>query len=430
MYNKFRAVSSILVIAELTIPVFAILTLSKIIDNHRIIIEKKKQFFISLGLTAGLALLFIMMPRLFFDFSSETDIARLQSQKLSQQVIASVIQDFESVRIAIFRSDAWRTIIIILLGASLLWLYGVKKIKKPLLIGAVAALTLFDLANVAKRYLNNGDFLPKSATKIAWTMTPADKQILTDSGPNYRVLNTSELVDPFSDASTSYYHKSIGGYHAAKLRRYQDIIDKHISTKITWGVLDMLNMKYFITQDGTVQQNPNAMGYAWAVDSVRIVANADEEIAALSEVNLRTTAVVDKRFENKLQNVDFKNIDSVTIQLTDYKINDLKYKTRSNSEQIVVFSEIYYNDGLTFWEAFIDGQPTPHFRANYILRALRVPAGEHEVNFVFKPKAYNTLNSISLICTLVLLVLCLGALAWAIFNESTKNQRIVPEKQK
>jgi uncharacterized membrane protein YfhO len=268
--------------------------------------------------------------------------------------------------------------------------------------------------------------VPKSTAAIAWPITPADKQILEDKDPNYRVLNTS--VSPFNDASTSYYHKSIGGYHAAKLRRYQDIIDKHISTNITPGVLDMLNMKYFITQNGIVQRNPNALGYAWAVDSVQIAANADEEIAALREVDLKTTVVVDKRFENYLQDFDFKKNDSVIIQLTDYKINDLKYTISSNSEQIIVFSEIYYNDGLTFWEAFIDGQPAPHFRANYILRALRVPAGEHTVEFVFKPKAYKTLDSISFTCTLLLLFLCLGTLSWSIFK-SVKNNKVSVSKK-
>ena len=437
MYNKFRAVSSILVIAELTIPVFAVLALAKIVENQRIIVEKRKQIFITLGCTAGLTLLFIVMPRLFFDFSSADDLARLNSQKLSQTVISNVIYDLENVRIAIFRSDAWRTVVIILIGVGLLWLYGTKKIKKSLLIGSIAVLTLFDLANVDKRYLNNGDFLPKSATQIAWTKTSADEQILKDSDPNFRVLNLT--VSPFNDASTSYYHKSIGGYHAAKLRRYQDIIDKHINFErenynVNAGVLDMLNMKYVINsgQDGKpiVQPNPTAMGYAWIVDSLRIVANADEEIAALNDVDLHTTAVVDKRFENQLQNFVFQHDDSATIDLIDYKINDLKYKIRSDSEQIVVFSEIYYNDGLSFWEAFIDEQPVSHFRANYILRALRVPAGEHEVRFVFKPKAYKTLDTISLFCALSLLIICLGALAWTIFKKSKYSQISVSEKQK
>ncbi|MDR3227450.1 MAG: YfhO family protein [Prevotellaceae bacterium] len=404
MYNKFRAVSSILVVAELTIPILAILSLAQIIENKRLIVEKKKQFFISLGLTGGFALLFILLPRLFFNFSSSSDFDALKSQNLSQPMMISIVDDLENVRISIFRSDAWRSVIIILIGVGLLWLYSSKKIKKSLLITAIAALTLFDLANVDKRYLNNGNFLPKSATKTAWEMTAADKEILTDSDPNYRVFSLA--VSPFNDASVSYYHKSVGGYHAAKLRRYQELIDKYLNS-VNINILSMLNMKYIITPNRnsgqlTVEQNPDAKG-AWAVDSICIVNNADEEMAALGKVDLKNTAVVDKRFENQLKDFVPQTDDTVSIELADYKINDLKYKINSNSEQVIVFSEIYYNDGLTFWEAFIDGQPVPHFRANYVLRAVRVPAGEHLVEFVFKPKIYNKLEAISLICMWIII---------------------------
>ncbi|MDR1554252.1 MAG: YfhO family protein [Prevotellaceae bacterium] len=405
MYNKFRAVSSILVVAELTIPVFAILSLCKIIENQRIIIEKKDKFLISLGLTAGLTFLFILLPKLFFGFSSQQDFDALESQNLSNTMILSIVNDLENVRISIFRSDAWRTIIIILIGSGLLWLYATKKIKKSLLIAAIAALTLFDLANVDKRYLNNSDFLPKSATKTAWEATDIDKQILSDSDPNYRVINLS--VSTFNDASTSYYHKSIGGYHGAKLRRYQDIIEKYLNT-VNINVLSMLNAKYIIFPDRNnkgkllYQKNEDALGNAWFVDSLHIVENADEEIAAIGEVNLKNTAVVDKRFENQLENFVFQKNTARTIEMTDYKINDIKYKTNSDKEQIAIFSEMYYNDGLTYWEAFIDGQPVQHFRANYVLRALRVPAGEHEIEFVFKPNAYEKLENISMICLWIL----------------------------
>ncbi|MDR2065112.1 MAG: hypothetical protein LBP85_05320 [Prevotellaceae bacterium] len=416
MYNKFRAVSSILVVAELTIPVLAVLSLCKIVENHKLIFEKKKQFLISLGLTAGFALLFILLPRLFFDFSSEQDLNALKSQNLSNSMIYSIINDLEDVRISIFRSDAWRTVIIILTGAGLLWLYGTKTIKKSLLIASVAALTLFDLANVDKRYLNNSDFLPKTATKTVWEITSADKLILDDSDPNFRVFNRS--VSAFNDASTSYHHKSIGGYHGAKLRRYQDIIDKYLDPQVNISVLNMLNTKYMILSDRNnngklfVRSNPEAFGYAWYVDSVRIVANANEEIAAIGEVNLKNTAVVDKRFENQLENVVFQKNIARTVEMIDYKINDIKYKSNSAVEQIIVFPEIYYNDGLTYWEAFIDGKPAPHFRANYILRALRVPAGEHSIEFVFKPKVYNTLEMISLICLWALITLIVVVFIW------------------
>ncbi|MDR0754257.1 MAG: YfhO family protein [Prevotellaceae bacterium] len=400
MYSKFRAVASILVVAELTIPVLAILSLCKLIENRRLMIEKRREFLISLGLTAGVALLFILLPQLFFDFFSK------QEQQAFEQNMRnpSSIQLFDalgSVRIAIFRSDAWRSIIIILIGAGLLWLYSAKTMNKSLLIAAIAILTLFDLANVDKRYLNNNDFVLKRETKTAWQSTDADRQILKDPDPNFRVFNLS--LSAFNDASTSYYHKSIGGYHGAKLRRYQDIIDKYLSS-VNMSVLNMLNTKYMIFSDPNnsgklrIQLNPDALGNAWYVDTVRIVDNPNEEIAAIGEVNLKNTAVVDKRFENQLENFVYQQDNTRTIEMTDYKINDIKYKSNSNTEQIAVFSEIYYNDGLTAWDAFIDGQPVPHFRANYVLRALRIPAGEHTIEFVFKPKAVDTLETVSMLC--------------------------------
>ncbi|MDR1348936.1 MAG: YfhO family protein [Prevotellaceae bacterium] len=424
MYNKFRTVSSILVIAELTIPILAILALAKIIENRDIIFKKRKQFLISLGFTAGFALLFILLPRLFFSFSS------LKDENISDAIASAAI---ENVRVSIFCNDAWRTVIIILIGAGLLWMYGAKKIKKSLLIALIAALTLFDLAGVDKRYLNNGDFLPKSTTKTAWEMTDVDRQILMDNDPNFRVFNIA--VSPFQDASTSYYHKSIGGYHAAKLRRYQDIIDKYLNV-IDMSVLNMLNTKYIIFPDRNngnkllVQRNIDAFGYAWYVDSVRIVENADEEIAAIGEVDLKTMVVADKRFENQLENFVFQKDTVRTIKMTDYKINDITYKTNSISEQIAVFPEIYYNDGLTCWEAFIDGQPVPHFRANYVLRALRVPAGEHTVEFVFKPKAYNTLETVSLICLWVLIIGTLLAFTSVYIVKNNKNNIVLPNTGK
>ncbi|MDR2361593.1 MAG: hypothetical protein LBD91_02575, partial [Prevotellaceae bacterium] len=329
LYNKFRAVSSILVVAELCIPVLAILALAKIIDNPRFLPEKKKAFFASIGLTAGLALVFIMAPKIFFSFLSENELSTY-AQYLRNPSYAGLFDTLEDARVAVFRSDAWRSIIIILIGAGLLWLYSAKRIKKPLLIGALAALVLFDLANVDKRYLNNDDFLPKTSTKTAWEMTPADRQILEDHDPNYRVFNLA--VSPFNDASVSYYHKSIGGYHGAKLRRYQELIDRYLS-KMNMNVLSMLNTRYFIVPDREnnsappyVQRNPDAFGNAWFADTLRLVQNADEEMAALAEVDLKTTAVVDDRFGNLLEGFVPQRDEAASIELVDYKINDLQYK--------------------------------------------------------------------------------------------------------
>jgi hypothetical protein len=408
LYNKFRAVSSILVMAELTIPVLALLALAEILKNPKLLAEKQKAFYISLGLTAGVALLFIVLPRTFFHFFSEEE-ALAYAQYMRNPSYASLFDALESARVSAFRTDAWRSIVIILIGAGALWLYGAKKLKRPVLIGALAVLVLFDLANVDKRYLSNDDFVPKVTTQVAWPMTNSDKTILEDTDPNYRVLNLT--TSPFQDAGTSYYHKSIGGYHAAKLRRYQELIDAYIS-KMNTEVLSMLNTRYLIMkgEDGQprVQTNPEAFGNAWFVDNLKIVQNADEEMAALGEVDLKTTAVVDARFNKQVEGFVAQHDETASIELVDYKINDITYKVNAHSEQVVVFSEIYYNDGLTAWEAFIDGQPAPHFRANYVLRALRVPAGTHTVEFVFKPKAYARLEMASVI-SLVLLFLSIGA---------------------
>ncbi|MDR3350475.1 MAG: YfhO family protein [Prevotellaceae bacterium] len=415
MYNKFRAVSSILVIAELAIPLLALLALAETVKNPKLLVEKRKAFFISLGLTAGVALLFILFPHVFFQFFSEEEM-QAYAQYMRNPSYAPLFDALETARVSAFRADAWRSIVIIGIGVTLLWLYGAKKIKQPLLTGALAALVLFDLANVDKRYLDNSDFVPKTAAKAAWEMTDADKLILEDADPNYRVLNLT--VSPFQDAGTSYYHKSVGGYHGAKLRRYQELIDRYLS-KIDIHVLSMLNTRYLIVPDKDngqpqVQRNPEAFGNAWFVDTLRFVSSADEEIAALGEVNLKTTAVVDNRFGAQLEGFAPQRDETAQVELAAYKINDIQYKVKSNSEQVVVFSEIYYDDGLTRWEAFIDGRPAPHFRANYVLRALRVPAGEHIVEFVFKPKAYGVLETASVSCLALLLLLFIAVAGYEV----------------
>jgi hypothetical protein len=431
LYNKFRAVSSILVVAELCIPILAMLALAKIVERPRLIIEQQKAFLISIGLTAGLALVFIMFPTLFFDFLSNDEMKKY-AQILRDARYSGLFDALENARIAAFRADAWRSIIVIFIGATLLWLYSAKKIKQPLLIGALAVLVLVDLANVDKRYLNNADFVPKAVTKVAWEMTPADRQILEDTDPNYRVLNLA--VSPFQDASTSYYHKSVGGYHAAKLRRYQELIERYLS-KMDRGVLNMLNTRYFITSDEAggplrVERNPEAFGVAWFIDSVQTVANADEELAALGAVDLKTTAVVDTRFSRQLEGfVPPRAADSAQIELVDYKINAIQYKTKAAGEQVVVFSEIYYNDGLTAWEAFIDGQPAPHFRANYVLRALRVPAGEHTIDFVFKPKAFGVLETVAAVSLWIIGGSILILILLWIIKRKEKTQATVKTRQ-
>ncbi len=423
MYNKFRAVSSILVVAELCIPLLALLALWKVVQHPPLLKSKQKEFFISLGLTAGIAFLFILAPSVFFNFTSDAEAAQFAPYYKNAQY-AAAFDALEVARISAFRADAWRSIIIIAIGAGLLWLYGRNTVNQKLLIAGLAVLVLVDLGGVDKRYLNNSSFFPPAQTKAAFEPTPADNLILQDTDPDYRVLNLT--VSPFQDAGTSYFHKSIGGYHAAKLRRYQDLIDRYLS-KMNRPTLNMLNTRYFIIpgQNGApmVDQNPDALGNAWFVDSLHIVNNADEELAALENFNPRTTAVVDKRFASRLEGFVPRHDDSAGIRLTNYKINDISYRSGAGSEQLAVFSEIYYDDGLTRWDAYIDGQPVKPIRVNYVLRALRIPAGEHDIQFVFKPKAYTMLEAISTTCMWLILLSIVAALSLAVRKKTKPHEK-------
>lgn len=433
-YNKMRAVSSILVIAQFCIPILAVLALVKVVEKPTIIKEKKNIFYLSIGLTAGLILLFIVAPKLFFSFLNKYETAAFAEYIKENPLYATLRDSLESVRISIFRADAWRSFFIIMVGVAFIWLYSRKKISQVVFIIAIGCIVLIDLFLVNKRYLNKDNFVPKSMAEVMWEKTPADAMILEDQDPNFRVLNLS--VSPFNDGSTSYYHKSIGGYHGAKLRRYQDIIDHYLiidpsgNHRISPSVLNMLNTKYLITSpSGEPHYNPDAFGNAWFVENIEWVSNADEEIAALGNADLTRTAVIDRRFEAQLGKA-VPELDSMaTIYLDSYEINHITYKASSEKEQLAVFSEIYYDDGLSRWEAFIDGQPIPIVRANYLLRAIRIPAGEHTVEFVFKPKAYGKLEMVSVAFS-VLILLSLVALPVVYYfkgKRKDKNQNI--EKQ-
>ncbi len=421
MYNKFRAVSSILTVAELCIPVLALIALWKVVETPKLLKEKAKEFYISLGLTAGVALIFIIAPTVFFNFTSAAEAEQFAPYYKNAQYVTA-FNVLETARIAAFRADAFRSIIIILIGAGMVWLYTRNTIKKNILIAALAVLVLFDLAAVDKRYLNNTNFVQPAEAKAAFLPTAADQLILQDTDPNYRVFNLT--VSPFQDASTSFFHKSIGGYHAAKLRRYQELIDAHLS-KMNMDVINMLNTRYFIVQgkDGTpqVQRNPDALGNVWFVDSLEIVKNADEEIAALGSFNPRTTAVVDERFLPQLQGFVPQHSDSAHISQTGYKINDITYQSKAETEQLAVFSELYYDDGLTRWDAYVDGQKVTPIRVNYVLRALRVPAGEHTIQFVFKPQVYYLFDHIGMACFMAILFAIVAALTLWIKRSTSQN---------
>jgi hypothetical protein len=292
----------------------------------------------------------------------------------------------EDDRAAMMTKDSLRSLVFIALVAATIFFYLKGKVKKSALIVALAALIITDMWTINKRYVNDSNFESQKSLLKPFALTPADKKILEDKDPNFRVFN--QTVSPFNDATTSYHHKSIGGYHGAKLRRYQDIIDHHLS-RGNMDVFNMLNTKYFISrsQDGPpfAQRNPDALGNAWFVDDYLMVENADKEIAALDSINPATTAIIDQRFDKQLEGFVFQKDSMASIIFEEYKPNYLRYATFANTPQMALFSEVYYDKG---WNAYIDGKLSPHFRANYILRGMVVPEGDHTIEFRFEPKTF------------------------------------------
>ena len=426
MYSKFRTVASILVIAEFTIPLLAMMALKKIVDEPELLTKKAKFVYISFGLTGGMALLFALMPTLFFsDFISSQELEAFKS--IPAEYLSPLESNLRSIRESIFTADCWRSFWIIVIGTLLLFLYKFKKLKAEYMVGAIAILCLIDMWQVNKRYLNDEMFVEKSVREQAQPMTQTDHQILQDKSLDYRVLNLAS--NTFNENETSYYHKSIGGYHAAKLRRYQELIDAYISpemqkmmpaiakaggdmTKVNgdslFPVLNMLNAKYFIVPlqaNRTVAiENPYVYGNAWFVDKVTYVKNANEELDALGKLNLRHEAVADARFQSQLG--ESKNQDSTSIvKLTAYEPNQLTYDVRSATGGIVVFSEIFYPE----WTATVDGKPVEIGRVDYVLRALNVDKGHHKVVLTFDPKSVKQTETVAYLSYGVLLLVVLFA---------------------
>ena len=430
MYAKFRTVSSILVIAEFTIPLLAMLALREIVRGNEEQGTRKgnKYIYISFALTAGFCLLFALMPKAFFDFTSSTDMAQIQ-QYIPQEYIATVLENLSRVRQVIFTADCWRSFFIIVVGTAVLMFYRYGKLQKHYMVGALVVLCLIDLWQVNKRYLNDEMFVPESVRETPVVKTQTDETILQDKTLDYRVLNFAS--NTFNENETSYFHKSIGGYHAAKLRRYQELIEAHISHEMTaalqaiaaanadmtlvkgdsiYPVLNMLNTRYFILplqSEKTVPvQNPYTLGNAWFVDNVRYAANANEEIDALDKMNLRRQAIADEKFRDVLG--ESKQQDSTSIvRLTAYEPNELQYDVESTQGGVIVFSEIYYPG----WTATVDGQDIEVGRVNYVLRALRVEPGSHKVVLSFFPKSIDTTETIAYI-GYVLLILTVGFAIW------------------
>ena len=393
-YNKFRAVSTTLVIVEFLLPLFGFIALNKLLfDNNKN--ESYKSIKWSLIITGGLCLIFALLPSIFFDFTGSSD------EQLKN--MGWPIDALQSDRRSLMISDAWRSFIFVSLSALLLYLYLKNTLKKQYVILIIGLLIIGDMWTVNKRYLDNDDF--KSKRKVAEPFSPsvADQQILADKDPNFRVFNSA--VNTFNDASTSYYHKSIGGYHGAKLKRYQELIDAHIS-KGNMSVLNMLNTKYFIVANQNqkiAQRNTGALGNAWFVKEVQLVTSADEELAALSNINTQNKAVINTRYSDMISQFDMDSLASII--LTDYKANHLTYTANCSQEQLAIFSEIFYDKG---WNAYLNGNLVPHFRANYLLRAMMIPSGSHKIEFKFEPSSFDTGENISFASSAILLILLLG----------------------
>ncbi len=414
MFNKFRAVTMVLSLAQLLMVVLAVVTLRDLTQRKYPFTEISRPFFISLGLTAGLCVILALAPTLFFSFRAASDPQFVESLTQSsqdpafaQQIMSSIVKD----RTSMMRSDALRSAFLILLAAGLLWLWMKEKIRGGLLYPVLLILVIGDMFGVSKRYLNNDDFVSKSAAQAQLSPSLADEQILRDPDPDYRVLDV--LRNTFNNAEASYFHKSIGGYHGAKMRRYQELIENQIAKpNPNPGILNMLNTKYILTRDQqgnpAVQQNPDALGHAWFVDRYKIVPNADAEMKALDSLQPAREAVVDRRFADDLKGLSIQPDSANSIRLTSYKPNELTYTSTAKSEQLAVFSEIYYNV-RDDWKVTIDGKEASLFRADYVLRALRVPAGQHTITFRFDPVSVSTGHLVDLISSILLVALIAGA---------------------
>ena len=428
MYAKFRTVASILVIAEFTIPLLAALALKKMVDEPEVLTKQMKFVYISLALTAGVALLIALFPGMMEPFVSDQERQMITSiQGMDGNTANMILANIAAMRGAMVSADAWRSVFIILIGFALLFLYKMKKLRADYMVICMAVLCLVDMWQVDKRYLNDEMFVPKSERDMPHQATSTDLAIMKDKSLDYRVLNLAS--NTFNENETSYFHKSIGGYHPAKLRRYQEMIDAYIAPEMqaamqaiaakngnmqevdgakVFPVLNMLNTKYFILplQGGATMplQNIYAQGNGWFVDKINYVADANAEYSGVGKIDVRHEAVADKKFEAALGQAK-ANDSTAIVKLDKYEPNNLQYTVNSKNGGVVVFSEIYYPG----WTATIDGQPAELGRVNYILRAVSVKPGKHTVVLDFHPTSISTTETIAYIAIVILLLAIAGA---------------------
>lgn len=409
LYNKFRSVSSILIVAEITMPLLGFLAIRDIMNGTVEKAKASKGIYISAGITAGICLFLILFGKSLFNFTGAGD-AEMASQ-LPDFIYNGIVNERKSLLV----SDSFRSFIFIVASAAIIWLFTNGKLKVWTMTTALGVLVLWDMWPVDKRYFNDSNFVNPSQRRGQFEMRAYEKQILSDKDPHFRVLNLT--TSTFNDARTSYYLKSLGGYSAAKLRRYQDLIEEHIS-KMNMNVISMLNAKYIITEGDKGQPTPlrntQAMGNAWFVDTLMIVDNANQESDALNSIDLHTTAVVDRQFSDFVTGKSVAHDSTATVSLTKYTPRYIDYESNASNDGTIIFSEIYYPYG---WKAYIDNKPVQHFRANYALRALNVPAGRHYIHFEFAPDSIAKGETISIACICAMYLIALLVIAAAIIRK-------------
>ena len=420
-FNKFRTPNSVMSITPVLMVTLGFLGLDQVIKEKYSKQEIMRALYIAGGICAAMCLFFLLMASSFYDFNAPGD-ARYQGLDIN------VLLD---ARLSHLQKDTLRTFALIALSAGLVWAYTNKKITANIIIAGIGVLVLFDVWTVGKRYLNNDNFVNKSRLNSQYIPRPVDEQILKDSDPNYRVFDVT--TNPFNSSAASYWHKTVGGYHPAKLQRYQDMIDRHISQN-NQSVLNMLNTKYYIlngqNEQPAVQQNPGALGNAWFVNSIKTVSTPNEEINAMSSsFDPASEAIVHQEFNDYISG--FTPQKEGSIQLTSYKPNHLVYESNSAGEQLAVFSEVWYGPDKG-WQAYIDGTPVDHIRANYVLRAMRIPAGQHKIEFKFDPKSYKTGRLITTIFSALILLGVFGFGGFTLYQnyQSEPKQPVEPKPVK
>ena len=399
-YNKFRTVSTILTSATLTITLLGVLAVQSVVEAAKDIGQIQKKLLYAFYITGGVCLLLFLVPGLAGDFAGRSD----EQFKQYDWLVNALREDRESM----LRMSALSSFIYISIAFGAIWFFLKKKIKMEYMFYALILFSLVDMWTVDKHYMNDDSFISKNKSDNPFQESAADAQIKQDPALSYRVFNTA--ANPTTDAGTSYFHKSIGGYHGAKLKRYQELIENQIS-KNNMSVLNMLNTKYFIvrTKEGEpqAQMNPNALGNAWFVKEIKWVPNADSEMSALTNFNPAQTAVIDTRFEKDLSGFNITPDSTASIKLTSYAPNDLTYESSASSKQFAVLSEIYYADG---WNAYVDGNKSDYVRVNYVLRGMIVPEGKHKIEFKFEPVNYYKAQTVSTAGSIIaLLAIAIGS---------------------